>query len=756
MGITKDFINKQFVEPNLKPIKEELDKVKEENKSFKEKEQDLNTQIYQLQNLKAPDMKSSDFIKQYREWVYANCNVIAKAVSKIQFRLYQLKNNDEVIEIKEHELLELLYRMNPYMNKDEVIFTEKLHELTIGDAAWYLARKNRENPKEKPSEIWPLRSDWLSIKQGKLAEGGNFIAYYVYKIPGEEEQIFLPHEILLIKRPNPEDPYRGMSVIKAAAITIDIDNFATNWNRNFFWNSARPDAILHTEQRLSNEVIKRLKNQFRSEYGGLSNSMKLMILENGLDYKPFQSTVKDMDFLEQQKWTRDKMIAMFGNTKMALGITEDVNRANADVGEYIQEKKTTEPEMQTLVNYLNEFLVPLYGDNLFLGFVSTVPESQELMNNELDKLTNKVYTVNESRAKKGLDPIEGGDILYLPLNLIPMGVDNSSEEGQKAYIKLESKARGNDFRTRLPKKDFSEEIQKLKNRNYRQRAMRAKMKKFNEQIEKEMLKLLKQRKKRNKIQRKRENFWKGLIANSDLYEPKIERIVTEKIYPYISSIVQQKINENSKSFKKKDVAVNEFMFDKSEAVVFSVGEFNSIFNEIVVSQGNKAYEYLGLKETLKVDVVMAKEIRTNIRKFSKSMFNTITEKLTNSLKQGVNNGEGLPKLTSRVKQELDELKTYQAKRIARTEVSRSTNYANGKVWKQTGFSKEEWLTALDERVCEFCSLMEGKITKINENYFNKDSTMTGSDGGKLDFTYENVKHPPLHVSCRCTTTPVKE
>jgi HK97 family phage portal protein len=751
MGIVDNFIEKK-----LEPIKNELKDVQEENKSLKSVEKDLNTQIYQLQNIKAPDMKASEFIKQYREWVYANCNVIAKAVSKIQFRLYQLKKDDDVEEIKEHPLLELLYRMNPYMNKDEVIYTEKLHELLIGDAAWYLARNNRENPKEVPMEIWPLRSDWLSIKQGELEKGGGFIAYYVYKIPGQEEKIFLPHEILLIKRPNPEDPYRGLSVIRAAAVTVDIDNFATNWNRNFFWNSARPDAVLHTEQRLSDEVISRLKNQFRSEYGGLSNSMKMMVLENGLDYKPFQSTVKDMDFLEQQKWSRDKMIAMFGNTKMALGITEDVNRANADVGEYIQEKKTTEPEMQTLVNYLNEYLVPLYGDNLFLSFVSTVPESQELMNDELDRLTNKVYTVNESRAKKGLEPLEGGDVLYLPLNLVPMDANAGQNNSQKSYVELKSKIKGTGYRSRLPRKDFGEEIQRLKNRNYKKRAMRAAIREQENEIKKEMLKLLRKHKKEQKIAKKRENFWKGLIANSDLYEPKIERIVIDKIYPYVSANVQQKLNENIKSLKTKDVDVNELMFDKSEAVVFSIGEFNAIFNEIVVQQGNKAFEYLGLKETFKVDAVIAKEIKRNITKFSKSMFNTITDKLTDSLNEGLAKGEGLPKLTSRVKQEIDDLKTYQAKRIARTEVSRSTNYANGKVWKQAGFAKEEWLTALDERVCEFCGIMEGKITKINENYFDKDSEMTGSEGGKLDFTYENVKHPPLHVSCRCTTTPVKD
>ena len=48
--------------------------------------------------------------------------------------------------------------------------------------------------------------------------------------------------------------------------------------------------------------------------------------------------------------------------------------------------------------------------------------------------------------------------------------------------------------------------------------------------------------------------------------------------------------------------------------------------------------------------------------------------------------------------------------------------------------------------------MEGKVSKLSESYFNEgDSLPSGAT-----VTYENIKRPPLHVSCRCTTIPVVE
>ena len=88
--------------------------------------------------------------------------------------------------------------------------------------------------------------------------------------------------------------------------------------------------------------------------------------------------------------------------------------------------------------------------------------------------------------------------------------------------------------------------------------------------------------------------------------------------------------------------------------------------------------------------------------------------------------------------------------IARTEVSRATNYSTVEAYQQSGVvTGKKWLTGFDERTCVRCKAMHGKIVAIDKNFFNKGDTFQD-----LNFNYDAVGQPPLHVSCRCTTTAV--
>lgn len=95
-----------------------------------------------------------------------------------------------------------------------------------------------------------------------------------------------------------------------------------------------------------------------------------------------------------------------------------------------------------------------------------------------------------------------------------------------------------------------------------------------------------------------------------------------------------------------------------------------------------------------------------------------------------------------------------AAQVARTETFRTANDATKSAWKQTGVVKTiKWYTAADEAVCPWCEPMNGKIISIDDNFFDKGDSHTGSDGSTLDISYSDVGAPPLHVSCRCYTRP---
>lgn len=71
---------------------------------------------------------------------------------------------------------------------------------------------------------------------------------------------------------NPNNLYRGQSVIEAAARAIDTDAHAADYNRRSFYNSATPDGTLQTDETLSDATCQRLKQEWDATYGGPENA----------------------------------------------------------------------------------------------------------------------------------------------------------------------------------------------------------------------------------------------------------------------------------------------------------------------------------------------------------------------------------------------------------------------------------------------------------------------------------------------------
>src|SRR3990167_1469605 len=605
----------RFIRPAIKAEVDLAVSGKAENFDKALKEMPMSSlQVIPFMKTEPPARQSHQYIKMFTEWIYANINAIATPVSNIEYELYQYRGG-EAKEIQEHDLLELLYRVNNFMTKYDLLYTTVSHLFLLGEAAWYLTRKNSNNGKEKPIEIWPLRPDFLTIKPGDLSKN-EFIEYYEYTVPNSDNRKirFAPHEILFFKNTDPSNPYRGLSLIQAAATTIDTEEFASKWNRNFFWNSARPDAILTTEQRLTDDTKKRIKDMWNQGFGGVDHAHKLAVLEQGLQYMNIQTSAKDMDFLNQQQWNRDKIMALFKNTKMALGIVEDVNRANAETSEYVHAKNTIKPMMQRLVDTLNEFLVPIFSPDLFLDFVDPVPRDIATELNEFSTGWNKWLTTNEIREQKGLDPVEGGDAIYIPFSLQQIGTSNDfsqlSEEDQKGIV-LKAK------KSKRPKKDLSRYIKRLVNRNVRNKKLK---REFDNNL-RDLLSEVLPKKEAIKLKMKyvntpegKEIYWKALIGISEKFIKRLKLRMRQRVYPKLQQMAVSNLNQflGTKSSKKAYSPYNE-----DEGVEITIGALLPILRQVVDIEGRQVWEFLGMAGSYDPDKAIVKAfLNKNTLKFA--------------------------------------------------------------------------------------------------------------------------------------------
>jgi len=112
----------------------------------------------------------------------------------------------------------------------------------------------------------------------------------------------------------------------------------------------------------------------------------------------------------------------FGMPQGVMGITENVNKANAIENEYTFARWIVKPELTRIKNKLNEQLIPKFplAKSVEIDFDEVVPETIE-EKRDLSESGVKTgwMTINEARKLNGFDPLPSGDMLLVPLNLIP-------------------------------------------------------------------------------------------------------------------------------------------------------------------------------------------------------------------------------------------------------------------------------------------------------------------------------------------------
>ena len=364
-------------------------------------------------------------------YVFAALRLISSNVAGIEWIMYQRQGKD-LIEIENHPCVNLLYRPNPFQSKS--LFFETLISYWYLGGETFLRRLGPDN--KPPLEIYPLRPDRMDIFFGTPIDP---IAYYQYNTDQKIEK-FEPEEVLHLKFFDPLDDWRGMSPFKPGARSVDQNNASREWNVSLLQNGAKLGGALVTEEELSEDAYNRLKEQIDTEYSGPQNAGKPKLFEGGVKWQSMSLSPVDMDWIAGQKLSAREVAIVTGVPPELLGDID--NRA---YNSYKEARKALYEEcilplMDNLRDSLNEWLVPLYGDNLCLGYDK---DSIEALQDERDSVwkrategfTKRIITLNEARELLGYTAVDNGDDFYDPLSFMSAGETESEiEEEQKSLL----------------------------------------------------------------------------------------------------------------------------------------------------------------------------------------------------------------------------------------------------------------------------------------------------------------------------------
>jgi len=237
-------------------------------------------------------------------------------------------------------------------------------------------------------------------------------------------------EFVQFRTYSPGNPGGYVSPISALRQTLQEQIEAGNYRKQLWKSSGRLNATLTRPanvQPWDDETRRKFITAFREAWGpGGSKAGSIPLLEDGMELKPFNSSFKESQWAESVKLSRESVAAAYGVNPSLIWHTETQTYASAKDNARALYAECLGPVLQMFQQRINSFLLPMIGadPDTYVEFDLTekLKGSFEERASILQSAVGGPWmTRNEARADNNLPPVDGGDDLIVPLNVIEGG-----------------------------------------------------------------------------------------------------------------------------------------------------------------------------------------------------------------------------------------------------------------------------------------------------------------------------------------------
>lgn len=631
----------------------------------------------------------------YQGWVYNAVEVIKRRYISVPFELVVKRGGDEET-IEEHVFLDLWKQPNPNMTGRDLKQIISLHMDLTGKFFGLIV----ENSLGRPAEIWPLPpQNFLGLN----LDGQGAIATFEFSDEGGQKRVFSRDEIIYLWYPHPLSFLHGASPIQAQAHAYDIDLAVRVYQRSFFQNSARPDMVLQTEQKLFPEDAERLLTRWKQKHQGAERAFEPAILDQGLTAQPLTVSAKDFEFMALAGWTKDNLLAAYNVPEGKLGLVKDVNKANSLGIDITFNSECILPRFDLFDDKFTASVMIRYDSSLELRHKNPVPRDIEFEHKrDMEEMDRGALTINEHRKTRGYDPLEGGDVGRIPMSQIPITEDIFTPEGEAGAEELAADALG------FTAKDYRKAWGHLPEAE----------------------------------QKRRRRRWLGLAAATAREERKWKPKL-RKFFKAQESRVLERLRgmERSKAATKDMLDMIWYAHEENEALG---GAVKPLYQSTVTRAG--AASLAEMEVAVAFDLqhpAVQRYLEGKLLKIRR-INETTRERIRAELTAGNALGETIEELSERVAGIYQQARSYRTQRIARTEVIGAHNKGALEGYRQSGVvQQKEWLAGPEAR--DTHADADGQVVGLDEKFVVGDCT-TDTPG--------NSGCPEEDINCRCAIAPV--
>ena len=377
--------------------------------------------------------------------VWNAITLISQTLAEVPLKLFQRVTPRGKIEARANPLFDILHSApNPEMTSFEWRESQMGWLLGWGNAASEIVFNQRTG---RIDALWPI--PWSRIKVKRI-EGQIF---YDILIPDTGLTVTLPAFRVLHIRGFSRDGIVGLSPIALHRQAVALGLATEQYGASFFGNGAVPGGVLRHPQTLSKEAQARLREAWTETQAGLSNAQRVAVLEEGLEYVKVGIDPEDAQFLATRVFQVEEVARIFNIPPSMIGELSKATFSNVTEQSINFVRFTMLPWFFRWEQGMDKKLLgPNERQSLFIKFVveallrGTPKERGDFYNS---MFAVGAFSPNDIRDKEDMNPIEGGDQYFKPLNFESLTAPTEDDEGTAGGTTLEENSR----LLQLPMKD---------------------------------------------------------------------------------------------------------------------------------------------------------------------------------------------------------------------------------------------------------------------------------------------------------------
>lgn len=349
---------------------------------------------------------------------------LSDSVAQLPLKVYRRGANNARIRDMDSVAAKLLYRPNADQTAYDLWNAVMIEYLLMGCATlWVLPDVDSESG----YQLRLIPKEWITDTDRET----NYAPDRIRITAGTGQYIEIPRtEFIQFRRYSPGNPGGYQSPIAALRQTLNEQIQADKFRTEIWRSSGRFNAYLTRPanvQPWNDEQRKAFLTAFREGWAqGGSNSGKMPMLEDGMEIKPYQFNSKEAQYAETKQLSREDVAAAYHVNPSLIWHTTTQTYASAKDNARALYADCLGPVIQMLQQRINSFLLPMVGADPETYVIFDLTEKLKGSFEERASILQSAVggpwmTRNEARADNDMAPLDGGDELIVPLNVVEGG-----------------------------------------------------------------------------------------------------------------------------------------------------------------------------------------------------------------------------------------------------------------------------------------------------------------------------------------------